>query len=133
MKTNAAYTLLIDAMEEHLPDGWTSARLNVLFLASGGEVEFSGTYLDANGDEQPLTTDFADEVTEAMQQLYAVRKRDGQPRANMLQFDLTAAGQYSTAYRWDQEMQDEEDHFSKGGTAREWQEIRAANYGDAGQ
>jgi hypothetical protein len=129
MKPSAIYDLLIDAMEEHLPHGWTIARLNVQFLTNGQDVEFSGTYLDENGEVQPLTTDFNDEVTEAVQSLYQVRKSDGQPRANTLQLDLTAAGQYTTAYSWDQEIQDEDDHFSSGGTAREWQAIREARYG----
>ncbi len=133
MKPNAIYELLIDAMEEHLPDGWTIARLNVQFLTNGQDVEFSGTYLDLNGEPQPLTTDFDDEVTEAVQSLYQQRKTDGQPRANTLQFDLTAAGQYTTAYGWDQEIQDEDDHFSNGGTAREWQAIRDAKYGSAAE
>ncbi len=129
MKPNAIYDLLVDAMEEHLPPGWTIARLNVQFLTNGEDVEFSGTYLDANGEPQPLTTDFPDEVTEATQRLYQLRKTAGQPRANTMQLDLTAAGQYTTVYNWDQEIQDEDDHFSKGGTAREWQAIREAKYG----
>lgn len=129
MKPNAIFDLLIDAMEEHLPTGWTIARLNIQFLTNGQDVEFSGTYLDQTGEPQPLTTDFPDEVTEAVQTLYQLRKTDGQPRANTIQLDLTAAGQYSTVYSWDQEIQDEDDHFSNGGTAREWQAIRNAKYG----
>lgn len=129
MKPNTIYDLLIDAMEEHLPTGWTIARLTVQFVTSGEDVEFAGTYLDRNGEPQPLTTDFPDEVTEAVQRLYQLRKTGGQPRANTFQLDLTAAGQYTTAYSWDQEIQDEDDHFSRGGTAREWQAIREAKYG----
>ncbi|RYF77736.1 MAG: hypothetical protein EOO39_03205 [Cytophagaceae bacterium] len=129
MKPNAIYDLLIDAMEEHLPVGWTIARLNVQFVTNGEDVEFAGTYLDQAGEPQPLTTDFPDEVIEAVQRLYQLRKTDGHPRANTFQLDLTAAGQYTTAYSWDQEIQDEDDHFSNGGTARDWQAIRDAKYG----
>ncbi|XWW45416.1 hypothetical protein JYG30_22215 [Fibrella sp. USSR17] len=133
MKPTAIYDLLIDAMEEHLPSGWTIARLNIQFLTNGQDVEFSGTYLDAAGEPQPLTTDFPDEVTEAVQQLYQSRKTEGHPKANTMQLDLTAAGQYTTAYSWDQEIQDEDDHFSNGGTAREWQAIRDARYGNSSE
>ena len=129
MTLNTIYDLIIDAMDEHLPPGWTIARLTVQFVTDGQDVEFEGTYLDASGEEQPLTTDFPDETVEATQQLYVIRKRDGLPRANRLQFDYAATGQYSTTFSWDQEIQDEDDHFSKGGTAREWQAIRDANYG----
>ncbi|WP_375445873.1 hypothetical protein [uncultured Fibrella sp.] len=129
MKPNAIFDLLIDAMEEHLPTGWTIARLNIQFVTNGQDVEFSGTYLDQTGEPQPLSTDFPDEVTEAVQTLYQLRKTDGQPRANTIQLDLMAAGQYTTVYSWDQEIQDEDDHFSNGGTAREWQAIRDAKYG----
>ncbi|MEZ0538912.1 hypothetical protein [Fibrella arboris] len=129
MKPATIHDLLIEAMEEHLPEGWTIARLNVHFLTNGTDVEFSGTYLDEQGEPQPLTTDFPDEVTEATQRLYQLRNSDAQPRANVLQLDLTAAGQYTTTYSWDQEIQDEDEHFSKGGTASDWQAIREARYG----
>lgn len=129
MKATAIYDLLIDAMEEHLPVGWTIARLTVQFVTNGQDIEFSGTYLDPTGEPQPLTTDFPDDVTEAVQRLTQLRKTEGLPRANTLQLDLLAAGQYTTTYNWDQEIQDEDDHFSNGGTAREWQAIRAAKYG----
>jgi hypothetical protein len=129
MKPATVYDLLIDAMEEHLPTGWTIARLTVQFLTNGEDVEFAGTYLDQQGEPQPLTTDFADDVTDAVQRLYASRKAEGQPRANTFQLDLTAAGQYTTTYGWDQEIQDEDDHFSNGGTARDWKAIREAKYG----
>lgn len=129
MSPGTIYTLLVDAMEANLPTGWTIARLNVQFTDQGADAEFSGTYLDAGGGVQPLTTDFPDEVVEAVPTLYTARTRTGQPRANHLQLDLTAAGQYTTAYHWDQELEDEEAHFANGGTARNWQAIRLAKYG----
>ena len=129
MDPNIVYELLIDAMEEHLPPGWSIARLNVQFITNGQDVEFAGTYLDATGEPKPLTTDFPEQVIEAVQGLYQRRKTDGHPKANTLQVDLTAAGQYTTVYGWDQEIQDEEDYFNQGGTAREWTTIRDAKYG----
>ena len=129
MTPGTIYPLLIEAMEANLPTGWTIARLQVQFVSNGSEAEFSGTYLDANGTVQPLSTDFPDEVAEAVPQLYAHRHRMGLSRANTLQLDLTAAGHYTTAYHWEQELEDEEAHFGHGGTAREWQAIRLAKYG----
>lgn len=132
MTTNATYHLLIDAATEHIRHPWTIARLTVHFLTNGEDVEFQGTYLDPEGEDHPLTTDFPEEVTEAMQQLYHNRRRDGHPRANVLQLDFAPSGQFTTNYSWSQEIQDEDDHFSSGGTAKEWQAIREAKYG-AGQ
>ncbi|MCY7357863.1 MAG: hypothetical protein LH609_10420 [Rudanella sp.] len=130
MTTNAIYDLLIDSALEHLTGQWTIARLNVQFLANGQDIEFIGTYLDSAGEVQPLSTDFPDDLTEAMQVLYQRRKQESLPRANKLQMDLTPAGKYTVDYGWDQEIQDEDEHFSNGGTVREWQAIRAAKYGD---
>ncbi|WP_229364537.1 hypothetical protein [Fibrella aestuarina] len=134
MTTNTIYTLLIDAATEQIQGDWTICRLTVHFLSDPAnhatDIEFAGTYLDPTGEDHPLTTDFADEVTEAMQQLYQNRKRDGHPRANVLQVDFSPSGQFTTAYSWDQEMQDEDEHFSNGGTAKEWEAIRAAKYGN---
>ena len=129
MTTNAIYDLLIDSVMENITGEWTIARLNVQFLANGQDIEFVGTYLDPAGEVHPLSTDFADDLTEAMQELYQARKKESLPRANQLQIDLTTAGKYTVEYRWDQEIQDEDDHFSNGGTAREWQVIRTAKYG----
>ncbi len=130
MTTNAIYDLLIDSALENLTGQWTIARLNVQFLANGQDIEFIGTYLDAAGEVQPLSTDFPEDLTEAMQVLYQRRKQESLPRANKLQMDLTSAGKYTVDYSWDQEIQDEDEHFSNGGTVREWQAIRAAKYGD---
>ena len=130
MTTNAIYDLLIDSVMENITGEWTISRLNVQFLANGQDIEFVGTYLNPAGEVQPLSTDFADDLTEAMQELHQTRKRESLPRANQLQMDLTTACNYTVEYRWDQEIQDEDDHFSNGGTAREWQAIRMAKYGD---
>jgi hypothetical protein len=129
MSTNAIYDLLIDSVMENITGEWTIARLNVQFLANGQDIEFIGTYLDKAGEVQPLSTDFAEDLTEAMQELYQARKRESLPRANQLQIDLTTAGKYTVEYHWDQEIQDEDEHFTNGGTAREWQAIREAKYG----
>jgi hypothetical protein len=130
MTTNTIYTLLIDAATEHLQNPWTICRLTVHFLTNGDDIELKGTYLDPAGEDHPLTTDFPDDIPAALQQLYQNRKRDGHPRANVLQVDFAPTGQFTTAYSWDQEIQDEDDHFSNGGTAKEWQAIRAAKYGE---
>jgi len=129
MNTNTIYDLLVDTVMENITGSWTIARLNVQFLSDGQDIEFVGTYLDSAGEVHPLSTDFADDITEAMQMLYQSRKRESLPRANKLQMDLTTAGKYTIDYSWDQEIQDEDEHFSKGGTAREWQAIREAKYG----
>ena len=126
---SAAYDLLIDAVMEANTDKWTIARLNVQFLADGEDVEFYGTCLNEAGEPQVLSTDFSGEVTEAMQRLYKQREANGDPRANQLQMDLTSDGRYTTAFDWDQELQDEDEHFANGGTAQAWQAIRAAKYG----
>ncbi len=129
MTTNAIYDLLVDSVMENITGQWTIARLNVQFLSDAQDIEFIGTYLDPAGEVQPLSTDFPDDLTEAMQVLYQARKRESLPRANKLQMDLTPAGKYTVEYSWDQEIQDEDEHFSNGGTAREWQAIREAKYG----
>ncbi|MVM38294.1 hypothetical protein GO730_13110 [Spirosoma sp. HMF3257] len=129
MTTNEIYDVLTDAISTMIPDEWTIVRLNVQFLSDGLEVEFDGFYLTPTGEDQPLSTDFPDEMVEAVQELYLHRTNEGQARANRLQIDLTAQGQFTSEFSWDQEIQDEDDHFSKGGTAREWIAIREAKYG----
>lgn len=129
MTTNEIYDVLTDAISAAIPDEWTIARLNVQMLTDGQDIEFDGTYLTASGEPEPLITDFPDEVIEAVQELYLLRKNEGHPRANLLRVDLTVQGQFTTDYSWDQELQDEDDHFSAGGTAREWMTIREAKYG----
>ena len=129
MTTNEIYDVLTDAISAIITDDWTIARLNVQFLADGLEVECDGTYLSPEGEIEQLSTDFPDEMIEALQELYLIRKKEGHPRANRLQIDLTAQGQFTTDFSWDQEIQDEEDHFNNGGTAREWITIREAKYG----
>ena len=131
MTINEIYDVLTDAISAIIPDDWTIVRLNVQFLADGQDIECDGTYLTPAGEVEQLSTDFPDEMIEAVQELYQHRKTDGQPRANRLQIDLTAQGQFTTEFSWDQEIQDEDDHFSKGGTAREWIAIREAKYGPA--
>ena len=129
MTTNEIYNVLTDAISTIIPDEWTIVRLNVQFLENGQEVEFDGTYLTPTGELDQLSTDFPDEMIEAVQELYQHRKTEGLPRANRLQIDLTAQGKFTTDFSWDQEIQDEEDHFTKGGTAREWMAIRKEKYG----
>ncbi|MBD2702160.1 hypothetical protein IC229_16025 [Spirosoma sp. BT702] len=129
MTTNEIYDVLTDAISSVIPGDWTIARLNVSFFSDGQEIEFDGTYLNPEGEAEPLTTDFPDEVTEAVQRLYAHRTQEGHPRANQLQIDLTVDGRFTTDFSWDQEIQDEDEHFSNGGTAREWIAIREAKYG----
>ncbi len=129
MTTNEIYDVLTDAISAIIPDEWTIVRLNAQFLADGLEVELDGHYLTPAGELEVLSTDFPDEATEAVQELYLQRKTAGEPAANRLQIDLTAQGQFTVEFSWDQEIQDEEDHFSKGGTAREWIAIREAKYG----
>ncbi|QDK78376.1 hypothetical protein EXU85_07070 [Spirosoma sp. KCTC 42546] len=129
MTTNEIYDVLTDAISSIIPDEWAIVRLNVQFLSDGLEVEFDGFYLTPTGDEEPLSTDFPDEMIEAVQELYLIRKNEGLPPANRLQIDLTPQGKFTTDFSWDQEIQDEEEHFNKGGTAREWMAIREAKYG----
>ncbi|QJW90900.1 hypothetical protein HNV11_16705 [Spirosoma taeanense] len=131
MTTNEIFDVLTDAISRAIPDEWTIARLNVQILTDGQDIEFDGTYLTPTGEAEPLNTDFPDEVTEAVLELYLRHKNEGNPRANYLQMDLTVQGQFTTEFSWDQEIQDEDDHFSAGGTAREWMAIREAKYGSA--
>ena len=129
MTTNEIYDILTDAISSVIPDEWTIARLTIQFLSDGQEIEFDGIYLIPSGEVEPLSADFPDEVTEAVQELYVQSKNEGQPRFNRLQVDLTAQGKLTADFSWDQEIQDEDDHFSQGGTAREWIAIREAKYG----
>ncbi|MBO0938338.1 hypothetical protein J2I47_17435 [Fibrella sp. HMF5335] len=129
MTQTELYDQLIAAVTDNLTSPWTICRLNGRYLDNGQDVEFDGLYLTPDGDEKPLSTDFHEDVAEAVVALYELRKMQGQPRANVLQLDLSAQGKYTVQFSWDQEMQDEEDHFNKGGTAREWQAIREAKYG----
>lgn len=129
MTTNEIYDVLTDAISSVITDEWTIAQLTIQFLSDGQDVEFEGTYLTPSGEAEPLTAEFPDELIEAVQELYVQRKQEGQPKFNRLQIDLTAQGKFSTDFSWDQEIQDEDDHFSNGGTAREWMTIREAKYG----
>lgn len=129
MTTNEIYDVLTDAISAIIPDEWTIVRLNAQFLSDGLEVELDGHYLTPAGELEVLSTDFPDEATEAVQELYLQQKTAGEPPANRLQIDLTAQGQFTAEFSWDQEIQDEDDHFSKGGTAQEWIAIREAKYG----
>jgi hypothetical protein len=129
MTTNEIYDVLTDAISAIIPDEWTIVRLNAQFLSNGLEMELDGSYLTPTGDLEVLSTDFPDEATEAVHELYLHRKTAGEPPANRLQIDLTAQGQFTVEFSWDQEIQDEEDHFATGGTAKEWIAIREAKYG----
>lgn len=129
MTTNEIYDTLVDTISALVTDEWTIVRLNAQLLLDGQEVEFYGTYLTPAGDVEVLSTDFPDEMTEAVQELYQQHRSAGQPPANQLQIDITAQGQISADFSWDQEVADEDEHFSKGGTAREWMAIREAKYG----
>ena len=129
MTTNEIYDVLTDAISAIIPDEWTIVRLNAQFLSDGLELELDGSYLTPTGELEVLSTDFPEEATEAVQELYLQRKTAGEPPANRLQIDLTAQGQFTVEFSWDQEIQDEEAHFAKGGTAKEWMVIREAKYG----
>jgi hypothetical protein len=129
MTTNDIYNILTDAMSAEIADDWAIVRLNVRFLADGQDIEFDGTYLTVTDELKPLSTDFPDEVTAAIQALYFLRKNEGNERANRLQIDLSVQGKFTVEFSWDQEMQDEDDFFSAGGTVREWVAIRDAKYG----
>lgn len=129
MTPDDIYNILTDAISTNIPDEWTIARVNVQMLDNGQDIEFDGFYLTPSGDAEVLVTEFPADVTDAVQTLYRMRLEDGMPPANRLQIDLTPQGQFTTDFSWDQEMQDEDDHFSRGGTAAEWLAIREERYG----
>jgi hypothetical protein len=135
MTTEDIYNVLTDAISSVIPDEWLIARLNVQILSDGDDIEFDGTYLTPSDELKPLMTDFPDEVTDVVKALYLLRKKAGEPQANCLQINLSAQGKFTTEFSWDQELQDEDDFFSAGGSAREWMAIREAKYGplDAGE
>ena len=133
MTTNTIYELITGAIQENITEPWTVVQLTIQYLSSSQDVEFEGTYLDASGEAQQLQTEFSDEVTEAVQALFAIRNDEGLPRANRLAITLSAQGRLATDYSWDQEIQDEDDHFSKGGTVKEWIKIREAKYGTSSE
>lgn len=129
MKTETIYELLATAIQELITETWTIAELNIRYLVSSHEAECDGTYLDATGDVQVLSTDFPDEVIDVLPFLFVNRANDGNPPANSLQMTISAQGRFAVDYEWDQEIQDEDDHFSKGGTVKEWLKIRQEKYG----
>ncbi|MBC8152961.1 MAG: hypothetical protein H7Z72_08630 [Bacteroidetes bacterium] len=130
MTTDDIYDLLAEAINEIIPEAWTMARLNVQYLVSGHETEFEGVYLTPSGEVVPLPSAFPIEAIEAIQALYAVRQNDGQPNWNHLHIDLSAKGDFDISFTWNQEIQDEDDHFMKGGTVAAWAKIRAEKYGN---
>ncbi|GAB3563216.1 hypothetical protein GCM10027578_06510 [Spirosoma luteolum] len=130
MTTEDIYIILTDAISSVIPDEWTIARLNVQFLDGGQDIEFDGTYLTPDGEPEIMPTEFPDEVIGAVRALYLLHSQSGAPAANQLQFDLASTGQFTADFSWDQEMQDEDEHFSKGGTVSEWITIRNAKYGE---
>ncbi len=130
MKTETIYELLTAAIPEAITEPWTIAELNIQYLVSSREAECDGTYLDASGEVQVLSTEeLPDEVIEALPELFINRENDGHPPANSLQMTLSFQGRYAVDYEWDQEIQDEDEHFSKGGTVKEWIQIRKEKYG----
>lgn len=131
MTTDDIYNLLTDAISAVITTDWTIVQLNVQFLGDGLDIECDGTYLTPAGAVEPIFAEFPEDLVEALQKLYIHRKDKGYPPANLLQINLTAQGQFTTDFSWDQEIQDEDEHFSKGGTAREWMAIREARYGPA--
>ncbi|MFD2572804.1 hypothetical protein ACFSUS_19340 [Spirosoma soli] len=133
MNADTIYTLLATAIEEVIAEPWTIAQLNVYYLASGHEVEFEGTYLDSTGEARQLPTEFSIEIVEAVQQLFTIRDSEGKPRANSLAFTISAQGRSSAEFTWDQEIQDEDDHFMNGGTVKEWIKIRNDKYGSSSE
>lgn len=129
MTTDEIYDLLADSINEIIPGAWSVARLNVQYLVSGHETEFEGVYLTASGEATPLPSDFPIEAIEAIPELYMIRQNAGYPRWNRLHIDVTATGDFAIDFTWDQEIQDEDDHFMAGGTAAAWEKIRVARYG----
>ncbi|SOD94733.1 hypothetical protein [Spirosoma fluviale] len=129
MKTELIYELVATAMQELITEPWTIAELNIRYLASSHEAECDGTYLDASGEAQVLSTDFPDEVLEALPFLFVNRTNDGNPPTNSVQMTVSAQGRFAVDYEWDQEIEDEDEHFSKGGTVKEWLKIRQEKYG----
>lgn len=123
--------MLAEAVNELIPETWSVARLNVQYLVSGHETEFEGVYLTPVGEAMPLPSDFPIEAVEAIQELHTIRKNDGQPHWNRLHIDLSGKGDFAISFTWDQEIQDEDDHFMNGGTVAEWSRIRAEKYGSA--
>lgn len=129
MTTDDIYDTLAEAINDLIPEAWAVARLNVQYLASGHETEFEGVYLTPSGEARPLPSDFPVEVIDAVQELYALRQNSGFPRWNFLHIDLSRNGDFAIDFTWDQEIQDEDEHFMKGGTVKEWARIRAEKYG----
>ncbi|KAB7733234.1 hypothetical protein F5984_04710 [Rudanella paleaurantiibacter] len=129
MTHNDIFNVLTDAISSAIRDEWLIARLNVQILTDGTDIEFDGTYLTATNELKVLDTDFPDEVTDVVRALYLLRKNANEPRANRLQIDLTAQGKFKAEFSWDQELQDEDDFFAAGGSARDWVALRDAKYG----
>lgn len=129
MRTETILDLLTAAVHEVITEPWTIAELNIRYLQSSHEAECDGTYLDASGEVQVLSTEFPDEVIEALPALFTNRASEGNPPANSLQITISAQGRFAVDYEWDQEIQDEDDHFTSGGTVKEWIKIRTEKYG----
>jgi len=130
MTTNDIYDLLTDAISAVIAKDWSIVQLNVQFLGDGQDIECEGTYLTPAGDVEPILAEFPEEMIEALQKLYVIQRNEGRPQANLLEINLTAQGTFTADFSWDQEIQDEDQHFNNGGTAREWIEIRKAKYGE---
>ncbi|AUD03326.1 hypothetical protein [Spirosoma pollinicola] len=129
MKTETIFDLLTTAVNEVITEPWTIAELNIRYLASTNDAECDGTYLDASGDVQVLSTEFPDEVIDVLPELFTNRASEGNPPANSIQMTVSAQGRFAVDYEWDQEIQDEDDHFTKGGTVKDWLQIRKDKYG----
>ncbi|GAB3741150.1 hypothetical protein [Spirosoma lituiforme] len=129
MRTEAIYELLTRAVHDVITEPWTIAELNIRYLASTNEAECDGTYLDASGEAQVLSTEFPDELLEALPELFTNRANEGNPSANSIQMTISAQSRFAVDYEWDQEIQDEDDHFTQGGTVKDWLRIRKEKYG----
>lgn len=129
MRTEAIYELLTRAVHDVITEPWTIAELNIRYIGSTNEAECDGTYLDASGEAQVLSTEFPDEIVEVLPEIFTSRAGDGNPPANSAQLTISAQGRFAVDYEWDQEIQDEDDHFTKGGTVKEWLKIQKEKYG----
>jgi len=129
MRTEAIYELLTRAVHDVITEPWTIAELNIHYIGSTNEAECDGTYLDASGEVQVLSTEFPDEIVEVLPEIFTNRAGDGNPPANSAQMTISAQGRFAIDYEWDQEIQDEDDHFTKGGTVKEWLKIQKEKYG----
>lgn len=105
------YQLLSKRIADSITENWEKAIANLTRVHKS--VGFSGKYFNVDGTENNLETNFDFFDGSAIHELYSITTEGGKSKWNKLVFTLFHSGKFETEFIWDQEYQDEIDHWNK--------------------